>query len=317
MKILGVGLNNTAISSLHRALRLLGLSSLRHDDQRLREVFCQTEQDRDFRLYDDVDAVLDIPSACFYEELLAAYPGCKCILTVRAETDWWNGTKRHFNSNMGKIGIDHDSWERSLRNFVYGSSHPNEHTFRKRYREHNDRVIQSIPGDQLLVLDISAGDGWEKLCPFLGVEEPAMPFPGHVTDEQVDTHSGTLVANEIEAVIPTGSVFILVDDNPQGTDSVAGRTILPFLERDGKFWGRIADDKTAIEELHRLRGRGASHIVFAGTAFWWLEHYSGLSQYVSGHFSCTYRNDRSMIFDLQRYSKEALLHRCTSKSIKD
>jgi hypothetical protein len=32
------------------------------------------------------------------------------------------------------------------------------------------------PGD-LLVLDITAGEGWDRLCPFLGLPEPGVPFP--------------------------------------------------------------------------------------------------------------------------------------------
>jgi hypothetical protein len=30
--------------------------------------------------------------------------------------------------------------------------------------------------DDLLVLDICAGEGWEKLCPFLGMPVPDVPF---------------------------------------------------------------------------------------------------------------------------------------------
>ena len=31
--------------------------------------------------------------------------------------------------------------------------------------------------EALLVLRITEGDGWEKLCPFLGQKIPRMPFP--------------------------------------------------------------------------------------------------------------------------------------------
>ncbi|HEX8335676.1 MAG TPA: sulfotransferase [Pyrinomonadaceae bacterium] len=34
-----------------------------------------------------------------------------------------------------------------------------------------------MPARRLLVMDITAGDGWEVLCPFLGVEIPDRPFP--------------------------------------------------------------------------------------------------------------------------------------------
>ncbi len=40
-----------------------------------------------------------------------------------------------------------------------------------------------IPGYGLLVMDITAGDGYETLCPFLNVDISAEPFPHeHKTD---------------------------------------------------------------------------------------------------------------------------------------
>ena len=47
----------------------------------------------------------------------------------------------------------------------------------KRYVAHNLQVMEAVPPDRLLVLDIAAGDGWPELCPFLGVPVPAAPFP--------------------------------------------------------------------------------------------------------------------------------------------
>ena len=49
--------------------------------------------------------------------------------------------------------------------------------YKKKYLDYNARVISEIPPDRLLVMDIPAGDGWEKLCPFLGVPIPDAPFP--------------------------------------------------------------------------------------------------------------------------------------------
>jgi hypothetical protein len=43
------------------------------------------------------------------------------------------------------------------------------------FNEHNRDVIESIPGDQLLVFDASSG--WPRLCEFLEVEVPDRPFP--------------------------------------------------------------------------------------------------------------------------------------------
>src|SRR5262245_49667382 len=96
MRILGVGLSKTGTTSLHRALCRLGFKSLHFDDQRLNDVIVGTNDTPDFRRYDDLDAVLDIPAACFFEELMHAYPDCKCILTVRDENQWWRSIESHF-----------------------------------------------------------------------------------------------------------------------------------------------------------------------------------------------------------------------------
>ena len=47
----------------------------------------------------------------------------------------------------------------------------------KRYCTHNMEVQREVPEDRLLVLDIVGGDGWEVLCPFLGLPIPHQPFP--------------------------------------------------------------------------------------------------------------------------------------------
>ena len=45
---------------------------------------------------------------------------------------------------------------------------------------HVRNVMEHFAGEksaQLLVLDLVGGEGWEKLCPFLGVPKPDVPFP--------------------------------------------------------------------------------------------------------------------------------------------
>ena len=48
----------------------------------------------------------------------------------------------------------------------------------KRYLQHNRNVYDAVPSDRLLVMDIAGGDGWEKLCPFIGRPVPSnLTFP--------------------------------------------------------------------------------------------------------------------------------------------
>jgi glycosyltransferase involved in cell wall biosynthesis len=104
----------------------------------------------------------------------------------------------------------------------------------------------------------------------------------------------------LKELIPAGESFILVDDGALGLGSLENRPLLPFLERDGEFWGPPADDATAVSELERLRAGGASFVVFAWPAMWWLEHYVGLRAHLRLHYRCKLAGKRFVVFDLRQ-----------------
>jgi glycosyltransferase involved in cell wall biosynthesis len=86
---------------------------------------------------------------------------------------------------------------------------------------------------------------------------------------------------EIKRTIPPSSTFVLVDDQMWGGgDALDGRRIIPFLERHGMYWGAPSNDAEAIESFERLRSGGVDYIVFAWSAFWWLETYSTFTAYL-------------------------------------
>jgi len=200
-KIIGAGLSRTGTYSLQQALEILGFRCIHFDRHRLNDVLAGRTPNPDFRRYDDVDGVVDLPSAYFYQDLFTAYPGSKVILTVRDTEAWWRSIQHHLNVECPvpasvsfkhhlaqKLGLEGRLWpeseydvlRRNLRNCVYGSTEAREFLYKKKYAEHNRQVMATIPKDQLLVMDIAAGDGWEKLCPFLEQPVPDCPFPhGH------------------------------------------------------------------------------------------------------------------------------------------
>ena len=47
--------------------------------------------------------------------------------------------------------------------------------WKDQYSKHNAAVKAVVPASQLLVYRV--GEGWERLCNFLEVEVPAVPFP--------------------------------------------------------------------------------------------------------------------------------------------
>jgi len=74
---------------------------------------------------------------------------------------------------------------------------------------------------------------------------------------------------------------------------------LPFLERDGEYWGPPPDDATAIRELERLRESGAKTIVFIWTTFWWLKHYAQFERHLRRSYRCLRENEAVVAFDLE------------------
>jgi hypothetical protein len=120
-----------------------------------------------------------------------------------------------------------------------------------------------------------------------------------------------LSTQEIRFIVPRGDRFILVDDGQWNFDeSDSGHYCTPYMEQGGQYWGPPPDDDTAIRELERLRKSGANYMVFAWPAFWWLDHYPGLHDYLNTDFSCLLKNERVIVFDLRVTSDEkAYAHR--------
>ena len=118
--------------------------------------------------------------------------------------------------------------------------------------------------------------------------------------EEIEWRQGLhQMSQAIAALIPPDEAFILVDQDKFGGMATAGRRAIPFLERDGQYWGAPPDDATAIRELERLRRSGASFVVFAWPAFWWLDHYVELREHLRSKFRCVMENDLLVAFDLR------------------
>ena len=79
------------------------------------------------------------------------------------------------------------------------------------------------------------------------------------------------------------------------------RPVFPFLTaRDGRPWGKPADDATAIAELEAMRRSGVSFIATAWPAFWWLDHYESFARYLRTSFHCAHASPNAIVFDLRK-----------------
>lgn len=183
MTIFCIGLSKTGTRSLHDALQILGFRSLHWGGpdlatavQRGPEIKALVETAlREGRpLLDDLeetDAYSDIEAlSTRFDVLDRQYPGSRFILTVRPLDDWLESRRAHVEANIARhargeyagtfLTVDLEGW----------AAQATEHE--RRVRTH----FADRPGD-LLVMDITTGDGWEVLCPFLGRDDPGVPFP--------------------------------------------------------------------------------------------------------------------------------------------
>lgn len=173
MKIFCIGLNKTATVSLHRALTILGYDSLHWGgpETRARVVRAMREEKPLLTYLEDHDAYSDIQVITNnFDSVDEQYPGSKFILTTRRMSDWLDSRKRHVEKNQQrrKAGTYHgDFLEVDLEMWA------------AEYQAHHGRVRAYFAGrhDDLLELDITAGDGWEPLCSFLDRPVPDEPFP--------------------------------------------------------------------------------------------------------------------------------------------
>jgi glycosyltransferase involved in cell wall biosynthesis len=106
------------------------------------------------------------------------------------------------------------------------------------------------------------------------------------------------VAREIARLTAPDNRFIVVDEE-QLRGELALPGAIPFLEKDGQWWGAPADDESALRELERLRQAGATHIVFLWPSFWWLEHYAEFACYLRSEHRCVREDDSLVVFALR------------------
>ena len=105
--------------------------------------------------------------------------------------------------------------------------------------------------------------------------------------------------HDLLAVVPAGQSVLVLDECQWGLErSFAHRNILPFLERDGQYWGPPPDEQTAISELERLRQQGIGYAIIGWPAFWLLDQYPGFNRHLRTQYRCMVENQRLIAFDI-------------------
>ena len=179
-KVFGIGLMNTGTQSLTEALNILGIKTV-HYPRDMETFKCLLRGTLELPILKEFDGITDTPVVPFYKQFDRIYPNSKFILTVRDLETWLERTKRHMGGfEHGKPSLE--GYQSSIfhwgRIAVYGTVCWNREIFRTTYTDHLNICEEYFKGrDDLLIMDICGGDGWEVLCPFLDKEIPDVPFP--------------------------------------------------------------------------------------------------------------------------------------------
>ncbi len=181
-KIFCIGLSRTSTKSLTLALDMLGYNISHYPDDKITFEELTTGK-YDLSILNDYDGISDITVSPFYVQLDKHYPNSKFILTIREKSSWLQSLKKHWEERPPfedpKQNDIHLKMRRFLRAAVYGTYVFNEERLSYVYDLHLANVLEYFKdrSNSLLIMDICAGDGWEKLCTFLNLKIIHEPFP--------------------------------------------------------------------------------------------------------------------------------------------
>jgi hypothetical protein len=161
-KVFCIGLSKTGTTSLTVAMKVLGYKTKHY----------LLEPDKDIPAHEFLS---DMPIQTRYQEYDIQYPGSKFILSVRDKKSWLNSCMNHFRHKAKQ----QNSIQYKYRIEQTGVDEYDEDIFSQKYDQHLEDVKEYFKHREadLLILNICEGDGWDKLCAFLGKEIPKKPFP--------------------------------------------------------------------------------------------------------------------------------------------
>ena len=197
LKVIGAGFGRTGTLSLKRALEQLGFGPCYH----MAETRDHPEHDAAWLALAQGDAdwqsvlsgyrsTVDWPGVHFWKTLAAENPDAKIILTVRDPDSWYDSADKTI---FGRMRTSADLLARGeehtvsparcahirmvntiVANGAFGGDLSRDHAISV-FNAHNEDVHRSVPAERLLVYE--SGEGWDRLCDFLGVPVPQTPYP--------------------------------------------------------------------------------------------------------------------------------------------
>ncbi|BCL13248.1 sulfotransferase family protein [Micromonospora sagamiensis] len=210
MDVIGVGFGRTGTLSLQAALVQLGFdpcyhfSTLFEEPDHAKYWLAAAENDVSSlrTALDGYRASVEWPGTAFWRELMQEYPHAKIILTTRDSAAWYESMEKTILNVLrrgeGSTALATHFPDRPAEPLVQTATLVGHRVIVPRcfdgriddrdhiiacYERHNEAVRREVPADRLL--EYRAGQGWEPLCRFLGVEVPDSPYP-HLNERPSD-----------------------------------------------------------------------------------------------------------------------------------
>ncbi len=103
----------------------------------------------------------------------------------------------------------------------------------------------------------------------------------------------TRVRDVVRENLPIGATVLVVSKGDEQLTQLEGRQGWHFPQDvNGAYSGFTpADSGSAVVQLEAMRAKGAEYLVFPSTSLWWLEHYSGLREYLDRQYRLLLRRD--------------------------
>ena len=176
-KVFCIGLTATATKSVSVALNTLGFPT-KHYPRDPTTLSLLTNGQYELPILEKYRGISDIQAAIYFAQFDETYPGSKFILTTRPRQQWLKAVRRKLKRTSSVRHANAD-YRDVFRLACYGEIEPSDSRLLWCYDRHHEAVRSHFRkrDTDLLTLDIANGEGWERLCPFLGAAIPDKAFP--------------------------------------------------------------------------------------------------------------------------------------------
>ncbi len=197
LKVIGSGFGRTGTKSLKLALEQLGFTPCHHMLE-IRPTPGQVDFWYDISqgkptdwhaVFEGFQAAVDWPSCNYWREMADAFPEAKVIHTTRPFEQWWKSFSKTIAESLMTDTPTEDPIRLKQRAMVnqiikvdvFGGRIEDKEVARAAFEKREAEVKAGIAPERLLMFEPT--DGWEKLCPFLGVPVPEAAYPFTNTTE--------------------------------------------------------------------------------------------------------------------------------------